>query len=368
MDTIAWVIHQCETCAVIKQAKQLKLLWYGGRWLKYKYGEACKFYGNIEHQKELSQTMPFPSHFRNNLIDTWAKEHGIEWILSPVPPGGRVFMRCYIIPHLCHARQKYKLGEEWLESSPAERDLGVLGGSRLNRSQQCALAAKRANCILRCIKNSINSWSKEVIIPLYSVLVRPHMEYCVQFWAPQFKKDVKVLECVQRRATKLVKGLEAMSYEERLRTLGLSSLETRRLRDDLIALCSFLRRGSGEGGADPFSLGSSDRMHGNGSKLYQGRFRLDIRKHFFTKRVVKHWNRLPREVVNAPSLSEPTPSSELEWIVIEDTESVWTKEDSPKEGLAEETAEFLKKKTEMLKGYFSLEIGEVTAAITSDTK
>ena len=125
----------------------------------------------------------------------------------------------------------------------------------------------------------------------------------MQFWAPQFKKEVKVLECIQRRATKLVKGLKGMSYEEQLRTLGLSSLQKRRLRGDLIALYSFLRRASGEGGAELFSLYPVIHTHGNGSKLHQGRFRLDIRKHFFTKRVLKHWNRLPREEVDAPSLS-----------------------------------------------------------------
>ena len=68
-------------------------------------------------------------------------------------------------------------------------------------------------------------------------------------------------------------------------------------------LCSFLRRGRGEGGAELFSLGSSDRTHGNGSKLHQGSFRLDSKKHLFTERVVKPWNRIPREVVDAPSPS-----------------------------------------------------------------
>ncbi|KAF7236297.1 Tenascin-X [Varanus komodoensis] len=205
--------------------------------------------------------------------------------------------KCKVL-HLGHRNRchKYRLGDKWLESSACERDFRVLVDCRLNMSQQCDAAVKRANATLDCVARSVASRSREVLLPLCMTLVCPQLEYCAHY-----RKDIARLESVQRRATRLVASLQGMGYEARLRELGLFSLEKRTLRGDLLATYRY-ERCHMEVGRDLFSPAEEGRTRSNGAKLREPRFHLDARRYFLTVRTPRVWNGLPWEVVEAPSV------------------------------------------------------------------
>ena len=175
------------------------------------------------------------SRFAND-TKLWGAVNTLDGILSLWRDLGRLEQRAQVnlmrfnkpkckVLHVvgCNPHYQYKLGDEMIEHSPAKKDLGVLLHGKLDISQQCAFTAEKTNCILGCIKISLSSRLQEGILPLYYALVNPHLEYCFQIWSPQYKTDIDLLEHTQKRATKMIHGMEHF-YKDWLRELGLFSL------------------------------------------------------------------------------------------------------------------------------------------------
>jgi len=123
------------------------------------------------------------------------------------------------------------------------------------------------------IKRRVTSWLREGTLPLYSTLVRPHLESCVQLWSPQHRQDMDLLKQIQRTAIKMIRVTEHLSCEERLRELERFSLQKRRLRGDLIAAFHYLKEAYKEPGERLLTRACSDRTRGNGFRLQEGIFR-----------------------------------------------------------------------------------------------
>ena len=194
----------------------------------------------------------------------------------------------------------YKMGHTVLDITVKEKNLGITISADMKVSEQCGIAASKGNQILGLIRKNITYKEKKLIIPLYKAIVRPHLEYCIQAWRPYHKKDIETLERTQR-ATKMIPELRDLSYEERLKECGLTTLETRWLRGDQIEIFKIL---NGHEDIDRnifFSLKKDNRTRGHEVTLVNNQCILDFRKYSFSQRTVNEWNKLSTDCVTSSS-------------------------------------------------------------------
>ena len=197
----------------------------------------------------------------------------------------------------------YSMAGTNLITADKVKDLGVTITSDLKFKQQSIESANKANRMLGFIKRNFSFRSQDIILPLYISLVRPHLEYAVQFWAPYHQRDINKLEAVQRRATKLIPALSNKPYEERLSELGLFSLKRRRIRGKLIECFKILKGFDNVNHSELFTFDPNIRTRNNGMKLKGRHVYLDVTKNFFTNDVISHWNQLPESVVQSSTIT-----------------------------------------------------------------
>ena len=170
-------------------------------------------------------------------------------------------------------------------------------------SEQCRIAASKANQVLGMIRRNITYKDNSLIVPLYKAIVRPHLEYCIQAWSPYLRKDIDMLEKIQRRATKLIPGLRDLRYEERLEECGLTTLETRILRGDQIEVFKILNGYENIDSNIFFEIKESKITRGHNYTLVKKQSRLDVRKYSFSQRIINVWNKLSTDCVHASSVN-----------------------------------------------------------------
>ena len=210
------------------------------------------------------------------------------------------------VMHIGHSNRghQYEMNGQHLNETKLEKDLGVYVHQSLKPSQHIAAAVQKANQVLGMIKRNITNKSTSVITKLYKELVRPHLEYGVQAWSPWLKKDIDKLEAVQRRASRMIPEIKGLTYEERLGKMGLTTLATRRYRGDMLEVFKLVKGLEGIEAEELFTYNTSTyTTRGHTHKLEIGHSRLDVRKKFFTRRVLGPWNRLPPHVVS-PSTTD----------------------------------------------------------------
>src|SRR6218665_985195 len=196
----------------------------------------------------------------------------------------------------------YEMGGKVLKVSEEESDLEVIMHRSAKPSRQCTEASKKANSTLCMIRRTIVTRDKDTILRLYKSLVRPQLEYCIQVWSPYLKQDMEKLEKLQRRATKMIQGYKDLSYEERLIRCGLTTLEKRRSRGDLIEAYKIITGKESIQWERFFELAASKGTRGHIYKLFKKR-KGTIGQKFFSARVVDLRNELDDSTVSVDNVT-----------------------------------------------------------------
>ena len=200
-----------------------------------------------------------------------------------------------------NSQNKYTMNGQEMEEVVIEKDIGVLVANTLKPSQQCSAAAGKANGVLGQVSRAVKYRDKRTFVQLYKVYVRPHLECCIQAWSPYTQGDKDKLEQVQKRAVNMVAGLRGRSYEQKLREVGLTTLEERRIRGDMIQTSRILNGIDHVDASTWFDMvadrdraGAANTRHSRDTtRIVEGASNNDMRENFFSERGPRYWNSWP---------------------------------------------------------------------------
>ena len=254
------------------------------------YADDAKLFNHIKSTKDVINLQTDLEH-----LDRWIK----DWSLT------LNIKKCNVVSYGRKANithNDYFIGSDKIERTNLIKDLGVTFDPQLKFSTHIKEKVNKAYARLGIIKRNFNYMSPDVFCLLYKAMIRSHLEYASSVWNPHCKEDIEILEKVQRRATKLVKTIKHLSYEDRLKTLKLPTLKYRRIRGDLIEVFKIVTSKDNNSNSILITH-KGPATRGNNFKLYQKHIKYDLRKYFFTNRVVALWNSLPDYVVSSGSMN-----------------------------------------------------------------
>ena len=224
-------------------------------------------------------------------LETWANKNGMKFNVKKC---------CVMHCGNNNPETEYELYGEKLRTTDCEKDLGILVHRNMKFREHITSAVRKANNALGMIYRNFECVNKTMFQTLYATIVRPHLEFAAPIWSPSQQGLKDKIEKVQKRATKRVKQLRHKKYNERLQELNLMTTEYRRERGDMITVHKILTQQI-DIGKNLIVPSISTRTRGHSKKLIKARPRLDIRKNFFTHRVVNNWNDLKQEVIDKNS-------------------------------------------------------------------